>query len=204
MVWWHDPMWIAAVAAWAGVFVNLAVVLVALSPIHAAKRERETRGLLVAAYLRTPIGMAHGLISLGHKALDASVQPDQPMDGLEIETNMARLRALPSRVRALLNRFDIADAASLPDDVGQQLAQAVGMAQATLDALEVFVTNFDTATNSSQSPDVIGERRRQVVQQYASMTFDLAVAVEALAVFRKYCEGLFLPPPPHRRNWWVR
>ena len=49
------PTWVAAVAAWAGVVVNAAIVFVALSPIRTAKRERTARGRLVASHLYTPM-----------------------------------------------------------------------------------------------------------------------------------------------------
>ena len=192
----------AAIATCVGVVVNAGVVIVALLPIHRAKQERTSRGLLTASYLRIPLTVAHELMCLARSDLEEYVR-DAPPDRPELRTSVHRLRALPARVRGLLAKFDVVDAAYLPDDKGHQLAQAISAAETALSVLEASIGRLDAVQRSfeaksglpgSASPALVQmylTSKREVILESHFLPSSFQSAADGLRKFVEYCERLF-------------
>lgn len=191
------PTWVAAVAAWAGVVVNALIVFVALSPIRTAKREREARGRLVAAYLAAPMTLARVALKGGRNAITVLLKDDA--NEMEREAALKQLGELPENIQRLLDRFDVSEAAYLGEGMGEKLAQSFGAVNVALMCVPVAIDAFTTLhklknLESSQRVENLRERTRNVVADMPE-TFDNARA--RLKVFTDYCVGLgFLGKAP--------
>lgn len=196
------PIWIAAIATCVGVVVNGAVVVAALLPLHRAAKQRKARGLLTAAYLRIPLGIVYTQMGLACSDLVEYVR-DAPQDRAELGASVARLRALPARARSLLAKFNIVDAAYLPDDNGQQLAQTIGEVESVLSWLEASIGKFDTVKRafeariglpgsaSSSLLQMYLTSQREVTAHAAEFLPEFQSATDHLGEFAKYCDRLF-------------
>ena len=196
-----DWVKVAAIATCAGVVVNAGVVIVALLPIHRAKQERASRGLLTAAYLCDPLNIAYELMCSARSDLDEYVRDAHP-DRSELETSVNRLRAVPARARGLLEKFDIGDAAYLPDGKGPQLAKAIGAANCALSVLEASIGRFDAVKRSFEARSGLpGSANHALVEMYLTAKREVIseahvlpalfqYAIDPLGKFVDYCEDL--------------
>lgn len=184
------PTWVAAVAAWAGVVVNAAIVLVALSPIRTAKREREARGRLVAAYLMIPIGTAYKLMFMARGDLRELIQPNAMLDGTALDGVLNRLQGVCDRVPSLLASFNLSEAAYLDEGMGEVLAQAIGTANATVSALSLALARLAVASRFP-TMDQVRAAQRTEIEKLGFLPAQFESASDLVGIFAQYCEGLF-------------
>lgn len=198
------PTWVVAIATCVGVIVNAAVVIVALLPIHRAKKQHQARGLLTAANLRIPLGLAHNQMRRACEDLQIYAQSDQPVDRPQLSQSVDKLRPIPDRVRGYLAKFDIADAAYLEGDRGPQLAQAIGVAESAISVLDASIKKFDSVTQQyekslSASAATVQTSlikaflaaRHSVVKEAVQLPVLFTAATDRLGEFVEYLEHLF-------------
>ena len=170
--------------------MNLGVVLVALSPIRTAKREHAARARLVAAYLAFPMDMTRALLQRGRNDLALLLDPDA--DEREQDRVLKRFSEIPEVTRGLLSRFDVSDAAYLGNRMGEQLAQALSLANAAVMAVP-SVINVCTSVRKLRTAGQVQQlqiRLEQLdgVSDEIQAIFDGAVV--SLGVFADYCRSL--------------
>lgn len=204
------PAWAEVIATCVGVLINAGVVIVALLPIHRAKRLQQARGLLTAAYFQDPFSRAYKQMFLGCADLKVVADTNADVDRPELLVSMGRLSALPDRVLQLLGKFSLEDAAYLDANQGKQLAMAVGEARAVLEVLTVATKKFNATTTSFEAMiahtvegppllkviDAFAKARRNVIKEFQFLPGQFESATDHLGKFAEYCEGLFSSGAP--------
>lgn len=178
------------IAAWVGAAVNFGVVLVALSPVRTAKRERAARGRLVAAYLAFPMSLTRMTLARGRTDMALLLDPNADM--AKQDAALKRFGEIPDSVRGMLARFEVSDAAYLDNGMGEKLAQSFGAVNAAAMSVPIVVKVFTRvrklrASGNVQQNLALVEHARTVSAQLDDV-FD--VAVKRLSVFTDYCTDL--------------
>lgn len=146
------PTWVAAVAAWAGVVVNAAIVFIALSPIRTAKRERTARGRLVASHLYNPMAYSAAILQAAHPALLNYIKITAGRASAEVRPDAEKLRMLCMELRAQFESYDLKEAAFLPDEMGLLLSNGVGQVRVCIGFLETSVGRYFSADELDAIP----------------------------------------------------
>lgn len=178
------------IAAWVGAAVNLLVVLVALSPIRTAKRERAARGRLVAASLHFPARITYRLLELVANSLSKLVPPGATLEGPEYDQLVRNLSDANRRVHPLLSRFNIPEVSCLDQARGEKLARTVGKINGALPELLALVNELEKASRL-ESTERVRSARARALEGYDDFRDTFRSTAESMGEFAAYCDGLF-------------
>lgn len=182
------PTWVAAVAAWAGVVVNGAIVFVALSPIRTAKRERTARGRLVASHLYTPMAYSAALLKAAHPAILNYTKVTAGRASADVRPDAERLQTLCIELRSQLESYDLKEVAFLPGEMGQLLSNGVGQVRVCIGFLETSVGRYFSADVLDAIP--ADKLRFAAANHLGFMVERYGEAMEQMAGFAKVCRSM--------------
>jgi len=192
MPWVNVTLWRwGDIATWVGAAVNFAVVLVALSPIRAAKRERAARGRLVAASLHVQMKVVHRLLELAANSMTTLLAADSMPEGPHFGHLVGTLREVQQRVPPLLACFSIPEAAYLDREKGERLARTVGSTNAAMLGLSTLLNELDAATQFNPTGGTRSARKKMITS-YKFLADNLHTNFERMGEFTAYCDSLFL------------
>jgi hypothetical protein len=176
------------VATWAGALAGFLVACVALLPIFKDWQQRRMRGRLVASHLYNAMAYSAALLKAAHPALIDYTKVTVGQASADVRVHAEKLRILCTELRQQLACYDIKEAAFLPDNMGQLLANGVGQVRVCIGFLETSVAQYFSADHLAAVP--ADNLRFAAANHLTFMVQPYEDAMQQMAGFSKQCRQL--------------
>jgi hypothetical protein len=181
--------WFSGIASASAV---VTAVWIALAGNSKEQRLRQARGRLKAAYLYHPIGRTHALMEAAQQDFAQYIRITAGTASSDVAQNALRLQGMCVEVDSLLSKFDVADAADLPQTIGVKLADALGEAQMVIDLVGRSTRNY-LNTGALQQSDQ-DQTRFESASRVGFVEPMFGKAVSDLGQFIDFCRREFHIP----------